>query len=84
MIDHYISHQDFGAAGAIRKASRLIDEMKYKVISIEHTMVPMTGSTSTPFSRTWGKSEPGYYITVDTNGYSEGEPRRIPEIIERL
>lgn len=84
MIDHYVSHEMNGRAGAIRKAKILRDEMKYKVIAIEHKMVPMAGSTSTPYSSTWGKSEPGYYITVDTCGYNMGETPNIPDIIERL
>ena len=70
--------------GALRKAAILTDEMKYRVISIEHTMVPMAGSTSSPYASTWGKTEPGYYIKVDTDGYAPGETPKIPEIIEKL
>lgn len=80
MIEHYISHEEQGEIGARKKAVYLRDEMGYKVISIEHRLVPMAGSTSTPYSSTWGKTEPGYYITVNTDGYKPGEDRAIPEI----
>ncbi len=81
MIEHYIGHEELGAEGATRKAHYLRDVMGYRVLSIEHKQVPMAGSTSTPESPTWGKTELGYYITVDTDGYS-GEKPPIPEIVE--
>ena len=81
MIEHYISHEKLGLKRAISKAYYLRDVMGYKVLSIEHKQVPMAGSTSTPESPTWGKTELGYYITVDTDGYS-GEKPPIPKIIE--
>ena len=81
MIDHYIGHNYLGPEAAKEKARKLRDEMGYRVLSIEHKQVPMAGSTSTPESPTWGKTELGYYITVDTAGYT-GEKPPIPEIRE--
>ena len=81
MIEHYISHDELGPEAATRKAYYLRDVMGYRVLSIEHKQVPMAGSTSTPESPTWGKTELGYYITVDTDGYSREKPP-IPEIRE--
>ena len=84
MIDTFLSHDELGENGAYRKAQMLVSDMGYRIISIEHTMVPMAGSTSSPYSSTWGKSERGYCITVDTEGYRQGEDRRIPTIRECL
>ena len=81
MVERYISHEQFGKEGAEKKALMLRDEMGYKIKGIEHTQVPMSGSTSTPYSSTWGKTEPGYSIIVDTEGYAEGEDTSIPEIV---
>jgi len=81
MIEHYISAEENGVEGAKRKAYYLRDVMGFEIKSIEHTQVPMAGSTSTPESPTWGKTELGYYITVETNGCL-GEKSPIPEIIE--
>lgn len=81
MREHYISHEKDGERGAIRKAEMLRDEMGYRILSIEHTMVPMAGSTSTPYSSTWGKFEEGYRITVDTDGYPEGIEKTIPRVM---
>lgn len=81
MVERYISHEQFGKEGAKEKALMLRDEMGYKIKGIEHTQVPMSGSTSTPYSSTWGKTEPGYSIIVDTEGYAEGEDTSIPEIV---
>ena len=82
MKEIYISHEQQGAKGARRKARTLRDEMGYKILAIEHTQVPMAGSTSTPYSSTWGKTELGYSIKVDTAGYSAHEDRSLPEIVE--
>ena len=82
MEERYISHEQNGRKGARRKARMLRDEMGYKILAIEHTQVPMAGSTSTPYSSTWGKTELGYSIKVDTAGYSAHEDRSLPEIVE--
>lgn len=82
MIDRFLSHEEYGASGAKQKAARLRDENGYKILAIEHTQVPMAGSTSTPYSPTWGKTELGYRIRVDTAGYSENEDRSLPDIVE--
>ena len=81
MIEHYIGHDFLGPEAAKRKAKYLRDVMGYDVLSIEHKQVPVAGSESTPFSPSWGKTELGYYITVDTDGYV-GEKKPIPEIVE--
>ena len=82
MKERYISHEQQGTKGARRKARMLRDEMGYKILAIEHTQVPMAGSTSTPHSPTWGKTELGYSIEVDTDGYSANEDRSLPSIVE--
>ena len=74
MIEHYIGVEENGAEGALKKARTLRDEMGYRILSIEHTQVPMAGSSSTPYSSTWGKTELGYYITVDIFAELGGEP----------
>ena len=81
MIEHYIGVEENGAEGALKKARTLRDEMGYRILSIEHTQVPMAGSSSTPYSSTWGKTELGYYITVDTDGYA-GDKLPLPDIVE--
>ncbi len=82
MIQHYIGHDFLGPEKAKEKARMLRDEMGYYVLSIKHTQVPVAGSTSTPFSPDYGKTELGYKITVDTDGYPGSEKPEIPEIIE--
>ena len=77
-IERFISVEENGPSGAKRKARRLRDEFGYRIIRIEHTSVPMAGSTSTPCSSTWGKSEPGYLITAELCANSKDTP--IPEI----
>ena len=85
MIELYISSEKDGKHGAYRKADMLANEMNYRVLSIEHTMVSKPGSTSTPYSSTWGQSEPGYLITVETNWRREPYERvEIPQIVEKL
>lgn len=81
MIEHYIGHDYLGPEAAKKKAEYLRDVMKYKVLSIEHKQVPVAGSASTPYSSDWGKTELGYCITVDTDGYV-GEKTPIPKIVE--
>ena len=82
MIEHYLSHEEYGPERAIARARELRDWWGYKILKIEHTQVPMAGSTSTPYSPTWGKTELGYRITVETEGYEPGDKILIPEIVE--
>ena len=82
MIQTFISHEEVGATGALKKAAMLRDTMGYKVLSIEHTMVPEPGSLSTPHAKNWLKKERGYAIVVDTDGYSSKDDRSLPEIVE--
>ena len=86
MIELYISPEKNGKHGAYMKADLLANEMGYRVLKIEHTMVSKAaGSTSTPYSSTWGQSEPGYLITVETNWRREPYERvEIPQIVEKL
>ena len=85
MIELYISAEENGKRGAYTKADMLANEMGYRVLKIEHTMVSKSGSTSTPYSSTWGQSEPGYLITVETNWRREPYERvEIPQIVEKI
>ena len=82
-IEVYLSVEENGGQGAKRKATTLM-EAGYAILAIEHTMVPMAGSTSTPYSSTWGKTEKGYRIVVDRRGYPDGMLPSLPEIEELL
>ena len=82
MIERYISHENAGPKGARRKARGLCKDMRYTIIAISHTQVPMAGSTSTPHSPTWGKTELGYLIIVDTKKSPKNTDSPLPEIVE--
>ncbi len=66
MVDHYLSAEANGAAGAINKAWMLNRECRYNILSITHTLVPQAGSLATPYAPNYRKLELGYRITVDT------------------
>lgn len=82
MVETYIAHEKMGRGYAIEKAKRLRDEYGYRILSIQHRQVPMAGSESTPHSPNWGKTELGYAIVVDTDGYPGGVKMPLPEVIE--
>ncbi len=83
MIERYISVKENGEGYARIKACRLRDENGYKILKIEHTWVPKWGS-AIPDQPTYGQTEEGYLITVETTGYIPGENHDIPNIIENL
>ena len=80
MVDTYLSSESGGKDGAKTRAWWLHRECGYNILSIEHTLVPQSGSLATPFAPNYRKRELGYRITVETMPAIPSD--FIPAIIE--